>query len=136
MVSGPGHTMHDATRPPSLRPSFWHGLLTAASVALLIGSPTAAEEQGSARVRTGKVLPGGLRTSATESWGAYDLELTNLGDADRTARVLVFYTERPDEQYGRDVGVPAHASVSAWMLVGPAVGAPHAMAPAVQVQRL
>jgi hypothetical protein len=56
----------------------------------------------------------------TEGWATLDFELTNSGDADRQARVLVFYEGRPDVQYGRDVWVPAHATLATWMFVGPA----------------
>jgi hypothetical protein len=34
--------------------------------------------------------------------------------------VLVFYEGQEDVQYGRDVWVPAHSTLSTWMLVGPA----------------
>ncbi len=65
-------------------------------------------------------MPGGVRLSATESWGTFDVRVTNLTDADRLARVLVLYEGRPDVQYGRDVWVPARATRSTWLLVGPA----------------
>jgi hypothetical protein len=69
-------------------------------------------------------VPGGARNSATESWGAFDFNLTNLTDADRTARVLVSYDGQPDVQYGRDVWVPARSALSTWALVGPAPAQP------------
>lgn len=50
----------------------------------------------------------------------YDFNVTNFSDQDRQARVLVFFSDRPDVQYGRDVWVPAHSSVSSWLLIGPA----------------
>ena len=50
----------------------------------------------------------------------YDFNLTNLSDQDRQARVLVFFPDRPDVQYGRDVWVPAHSSLWSWLLIGPA----------------
>lgn len=71
-------------------------------------------------LRLAGVVPGSVRTSATESWGMYDFNLTNLSDRDRQARLLVFFPDRPDVQYGRDVWVPAHSSLSSWLLVGPA----------------
>jgi hypothetical protein len=66
------------------------------------------------------LFPKGVRTTATESWGMFDFELTNLSDTDRQARVLVFYKGQPDVQYGRDVWVPARSTLSSWLLVGPA----------------
>jgi hypothetical protein len=56
----------------------------------------------------------------TEGWGTLDFELTNWDNADRQARVLVFYEGQPDVQYGRDVWVPARSTLATWMLVGPA----------------
>jgi hypothetical protein len=50
----------------------------------------------------------------------YDFSVTNWTDQDRLARVLVFFPNRPDAQYGRDVWAPARSTQSSWMLVGPA----------------
>src|SRR5262249_5231970 len=55
-----------------------------------------------------------------ESWGAYDFTLSNKTGIDRAGRVFAFLKGRPDVQYGRDVWVPANATLSSWMLVGPA----------------
>src|SRR5690349_12754482 len=66
--------------------------------------------------------PAGVRSTATEAWGAFAFELTNLTDTDRDARVLVSYPGRKDVQYGRDVWVPARATLSSWLLAGPAAG--------------
>ncbi|MBI1915571.1 MAG: hypothetical protein HYS12_12685 [Planctomycetes bacterium] len=63
--------------------------------------------------------PGGVRKFVTESWGTYDFSVTNFGDTDRRARVLLSHKGQPDVWYGRDVWVPAHATLSTWMLVGP-----------------
>ncbi len=49
----------------------------------------------------------------------FDFSVTNWTNQDRLARVLVFFPDRPDVQYGRDVWVPAHSTQSSWMLVGP-----------------
>ncbi len=87
-----------------------------------IAWPAAArsQETGRSDLEIEKVVPSGVRSTATESWGTYEFRLTNRGDTDRLARVLVLYNGRPDIQYGRDVWVPAHSAVSTWMLVGPA----------------
>jgi hypothetical protein len=88
---------------------------------VLLSCPAAsAQERKPPPLRLGGVFPSGVRISATESWGMYSFEVTNLSDKDRLARVLVFFPDRPDEQYGRDVWVPAHSSRSSWMLIGPA----------------
>jgi hypothetical protein len=71
-------------------------------------------------LRLAELVPGGVRSSVTEAWGTLDFKLTNFTDADREARVLVFFADQPDVQYGRDVWVPAHSTRSTWLAVGPA----------------
>jgi hypothetical protein len=65
-------------------------------------------------------LPAGVRTSATESWGTFEYELTNRTDQDRRARILAFYEGQPDAQYGADIWIPARSRLTSWFLVGPA----------------
>jgi hypothetical protein len=79
-----------------------------------------AQDPGPAHLVLDRVVPDGVRTSATESWGRYDFELTNGSNTDRRARVLAFFVNQPDVQYGRDIWVPAHSTLSTWLLVGPA----------------
>ncbi len=91
--------------------------------ALLLASaamPCAAQERQGPTLRLGGVLPGGVRTSATTNWGAYDFNVANLTAKDRQARVLLQFVDQPHVQYGREVWVPAHSTLSTWMLVGPA----------------
>jgi hypothetical protein len=99
----------------------------------LLACPTAAA-QAPETLRAAGVMPGGVRHSATESWGSFDILLTNLTDTDRQARVFVSYAARPDVQYGRDLWVPAHATLATWMLVGPAAAEPSAMGRTVLVR--
>jgi hypothetical protein len=94
-------------------------LLACLGVLLLSGPPTLAQEPEPAPLRLDALATGGVRTSVTESWGVFTITLRNPTDTDRPARVLVFYDGRPDVQYGRDVWVPARASLSTWMPVGP-----------------
>jgi hypothetical protein len=95
-------------------------LVVVLAMAFLCGPVTPAQEREGPPLRLGGVVPGGLRTSATESWGMYDFSVTNLSDQDRLARVLAFFPDRPDVQYGRDVWIPANSTQSSWMLIGPA----------------
>jgi hypothetical protein len=81
------------------------------------GAASAQEQQA---LRLDRLVPGGARSTATEAWGAYDIELTNQTDRDRLARVLLSYDGQPDVQYGRDVWVPARSALKTWALVGPA----------------
>jgi hypothetical protein len=94
--------------------------LLCSSAPLLLCLPAAAQDQPPPTLRLGGVMPAGVRASVTEAWGAYDFDLTNLTGEDRTARVVMFYEGQPDVQYGRDVWVPARATINSWMLVGPA----------------
>ncbi len=100
--------------------AFESALFASIVVALLSCPKVSAQDRQPPPLRLSGVQPGGVRTSATESWGTFDFSLDNLSDSDRQARVLVFYEGRPDVQYGRDVWLPARSSLSTWMLVGPA----------------
>ena len=62
----------------------------------------------------------GARTTVTENFGTLEFAVTNRSDVDRRALVLVFYENRPDVQYGRDIWVPARAKVTSWLPIGPA----------------
>jgi hypothetical protein len=111
------------TGMPFLKPF----ILTARLVLVLIGlavlrGPAFGQENEPTKLRLGGVNPygGGGRITATESWGPFEFNLTNLTDRDRLARVMVFYEGQSDLQYGRDVWVPARSNLDAWMLVGPA----------------
>jgi hypothetical protein len=95
-------------------------VLVAGIGAGLILCPRASAQQGStAALRLGTVMPGGARTSVTESWGTFECEITNPTDVDRLARVLLFYQGQREVQFGRDVWVPAHSTISTWLLAGP-----------------
>ncbi len=109
-------------------------LAAALGLALFCCPAAPGQVRKSPPLRLGGALPSRVRASATESWGTFDFDLTNLTGEDQQARVLVFYEDRPDLQYGRDVWVPAHSSLSSWMLVGPAPV--RASATAVEMQVL
>ncbi|HEV3437975.1 MAG TPA: hypothetical protein VG122_11475 [Gemmata sp.] len=48
------------------------------------------------------------------------MELTNTDTEGHDARVVVFYDNRPDVHYARDVFVPGRSTVSSWVTLGPA----------------
>jgi hypothetical protein len=81
----------------------------------------AALAQSTAEVplKLGRVVPGSLRATATESWNAIQCEVTNTSDVDRLARVYLFYPSQTEVQFGREIWVPAHATITTWMLAGP-----------------
>lgn len=79
-------------------------------------------------------LPNGVRASLTESWGSLGFILTNPNPEARLARLLAYFPEEPDRQYGRDVWLPGNASLTSWLLIGPA--APQKSKSAREVQFL
>jgi hypothetical protein len=90
--------------------------------ALLVSAPAAAQDLEPPTLRLGEVMPGGVRTTATQSWGTFGFKVTNLTDTDRQARVVIVFPRRPEVRYARDLSVPARSTVSSWLLVGPAPG--------------
>jgi hypothetical protein len=92
----------------------------ALAVAVALSPAARSQESDGAPLRLRGFEAAGLRRTVTESWGTFRFIVANPAAADRDARVLVFYPERPDVQFGRDVWVPAGASLSAWVPVGPA----------------
>jgi hypothetical protein len=87
---------------------------------LLLHGPAVLAQDSERPLRVSDVSPTGVRGTATRSWAAFHFLLDNLTGEDRQARVLVYYPARPEQQYARDVWVPARATLSTWMLVGPA----------------
>jgi len=96
-------------------------LLIVASGLTLLTVPTARTQEFDPRpLRLQGLVPGGARSSVTESWGALNFGVTNFDSAAHDARVAVFYPERPEEQYGRDIWIPPHSTLWSWLLAGPA----------------
>ena len=93
--------------------------LVAALIFLSISS-VHAQEGNPSLLRMSGLRPVGPRTTVTEGWSTLQFDLRNLDAKGRDARVSVFYPERPDVQFARDVWVPAHASLTTWITVGPA----------------
>ena len=96
-------------------------------------APVWAQSAGPPPLRLDGVKPVGPRTSATERWGTYEINLSNLTDVDRLAAVVLFFEGRPEVQYARDLWVPARSACASWMLVGPAVSQHHPNASDIQV---
>jgi hypothetical protein len=63
--------------------------------------------------------PAGVRSHLTESWGVLGFVLSNPTAEDMEARVLTFYAGAPGRQYGRDVWIPAKATLRSWSCIGP-----------------
>jgi hypothetical protein len=98
-----------------LRRPGWPALV----LGLLIYVPASAQQDQAPHVRLDGLLPAGVRSTLTDGWGSCEITLSNAGDRDATARIFLFYQGQSDVQYGRDVWVPAHATLTTWMLVGP-----------------
>jgi hypothetical protein len=96
------------------------GRRAAAALLLVAACAPAAYAQDSEPLRLVAVSAGGVRATATESWGVVRVELANRGAEGRDARVAVYYAEQKDVQFSRDVFVPARSSVITWATVGPA----------------
>src|SRR5262245_26475914 len=87
---------------------------------LLLASCTTVAAQGPEAPRYLKNLsPAGFRSHLTESSAVLGFALSNPTDEDMQARLLTFYHEAPDRQYGRDVWVPAKATLWSWSCIGP-----------------
>ncbi len=98
-------------------------------IGLVVFPPSAlpAQDPAADSLRVRGLSPGGLRAFVTESWGTLAFTISNQGDRDRDVRLLVFFPARPDVQFGRDVWVPADASVTTWLPFGPALRQPGRM---------
>jgi hypothetical protein len=75
-------------------------------------------------LRLAGLAPSGGRNTLTEGWGTLRFTIENLGDSPREARVVVYYTNRRDVQFGRDVWVPARSQITSWLSIGPAPSFP------------
>src|SRR5262249_39783235 len=100
-------------------PGLLSNLFAALGVASILCSQVSAQSGATAVLRLGKVAPGGVRTSATESWGAFECEITNTTDEDRFARAALLFPKERDVQFGRDLWVPARSTITTWLLAGP-----------------
>lgn len=67
----------------------------------------------------GSLSAAGARSYITENWGAMEFSLSNPTAEAMEARVLTSYADAPGRQYGRDVWVPAQATLWSWYCIGP-----------------
>lgn len=95
-------------------------MLLAVVAALVLPPPVRAGGTDDRSLRVGGLMPGYTRGSLTNSWTALQATLTNIGATSRQGRIVVFYAERPDVQYGRDVWLPANSVLTTWLPFGPA----------------
>ncbi len=94
------------------------------TLCLLFVSTTAVAQAQETSPQLKDLGPAGARSQLTESWGLLGFTLTNPTGQDMEARVLTFYAGAPDRQYGRDVWVPARATLKSWLCIGPPASGP------------
>jgi hypothetical protein len=115
--TGPDRFEDSAIRAPFRFVQRFLGVLACLAVGTF---PAAGQDSPSSLLRLSGVYPTGVRASATEKWGAFTFTITNHGEGDRLARVVLFYAGQPSREYAREVHVPAHSTIASWLLVGPA----------------
>lgn len=87
-------------------------------IVLVLAAPAAGQDPPTG-FRLDGLVPGGGRTTVTEGWGALQFTVTNFDPSPHDLTIVVFYPERPEVRYARDVWVPAHSRLSSWVTVGP-----------------
>jgi hypothetical protein len=91
---------------------------------LVIFLPAASAQDDSRLLRLEGLLPGGGRDTVTEAWSTLGFSIENRGETYREARVIVYYPDRRDLQFGRDVWIPARSRITSWLPIGPAPDLP------------
>src|SRR6516164_6712405 len=86
---------------------------------LLAWCMTAAAQEPEAPRYLKNLSPAAVRSHLTDSSAVLGFTLSNPTDEDMLARLLSFYHEAPDRQYGRDVWVPPKATLWSWSSIGP-----------------
>src|SRR6516164_1717328 len=104
MITRSSHSTIDWFRMPV-------ALLVSVALSVIDANSVAAQDNSPPPLRLDGVQPGGVRRSATESWGSFDFQVTNSSEIDRQARVVCFYEGQPDIQYARELWVPAHSTL-------------------------
>lgn len=82
--------------------------------------PAARSQTNPADLKLSGVEPTGLRATVSDSWGVLRFDVINPGPTPRAARVVAYYANEKAVQYARDLTVPGHASMEAWLPIGPA----------------
>jgi hypothetical protein len=101
---------------------------------LVLGGASARGQDEPEPLRLEGLFPGGARASVTESWGTLQFTVENRSGAAKLARVVVFYPNRPDLQYVRDLWVPAHTRRTSWLTLGPAPEQPRELSREIAYQ--
>ena len=78
-----------------------------------------AQNPADSRPQLKSLGPTGARPYVTDSYGAIGFTLSNPTANDLEARVLTYYAGSSERQFGRDVWVPAKATLRSWFCMGP-----------------
>jgi hypothetical protein len=82
--------------------------------------PTQAADEEVRPLYLSGVTLNGVHSYFGQNWVTLEVTITNPNTMARDARVVVFYSIRPDVQYARDIWVPPRTTLATWMLMGPA----------------
>jgi hypothetical protein len=88
-----------------------------AMLALLLSNFPARGQDPTPRPRLLGPYPGGARSYLSDQPGTLDFGIVNSGLEELHARVVSFYAEEPERQYGREVWVPARSTLRSWFRV-------------------
>jgi hypothetical protein len=95
---------------------------------LALGGPRAMGQDEPEPLRFEGLYAAGARASLTEAWGTLQFSVENRASAAKLVRVVVFYPNRPELQFAREIWVPARARRTSWLSVGPAPEQPREFA--------
>lgn len=103
------------------RPSQTDGLRswTFATFGVLACCATATAQAPSNPRSLGSLSPAGARSYLTENWGAMEFSLSNPTARDMEARILTYYADAAERQFGRDAWVPSRSTLWSWYTIGP-----------------
>src|SRR5262249_45571893 len=91
-----------------------------AALAILFGmSPPLLAQQAGAQPRLRSLTPAGARSYLSQRPGTLRFGVSNPLTSDLDARVVTFYEDAPDTQYGRDVWLPSKTTLWSWFPLGP-----------------
>ncbi len=93
-------------------------LLAALALLFAMGQPLLAQK-ADPQPRLRSLTPDGARSYLSQRPGTLRFGVSNPLPNDLDARVVTFYEDAPDTQYGRDVWLPSKATLWSWFPLGP-----------------
>jgi len=102
--------------PPLFSSLLWLAVIAHGLVLTAQGRGQQADDQP---LKLKSVVVGPVRGTLTDRWTTLEAYIMNPNPTARDARLMVFYADRPDAQYGRDIWIPANSTVTTWVPIGP-----------------